>query len=94
MSFNEWLIDLFKDERGVTSIKPVVTLIGTLVLASALVVNIAIRPDLKVNSELLNTILLITVAGMGADTVDKFTHKKPLDNTNNEKDEQQENTPN
>ena len=32
MNFKEWIIDLFKDERGAISVKPVIAFIGALFL--------------------------------------------------------------
>ena len=75
MNFKAWLIDLFKDERGVTSIKPVVALIGCLFLSVTTLLNSYSHGDIKPAPELVNAVMIITVVGMGADTVDKFTKK-------------------
>jgi hypothetical protein len=79
MNFKAWLIDLFKDERGVTSIKPVVALIGCLFLSVTTLLNSYSHGDIKPAPELVNAVMIITVVGMGADTVDKFTKKAPSD---------------
>jgi hypothetical protein len=47
MNFKQWVIELFKDERGCAP-----------------------------SPELVNAVMLITGIGMGADTLDKFSHKK------------------
>jgi hypothetical protein len=36
MNFKQWIIDLFKDERGSTSIKPVIAFVGALFLCGTL----------------------------------------------------------
>jgi hypothetical protein len=77
MNFKQWLLDLFKDERGSTSIKPVVALIGTLFLCVTMTLNSYTHEQFKPAPELVNAVLIITAIGMGADTLDKFTTKKP-----------------
>jgi hypothetical protein len=76
MNFKQWIIDLFKDERGSTSIKPVVALIGTLFLCITMTANSFSEEHFKPAAELVNAVMIITAIGMGADTLDKFTHKK------------------
>jgi ATP/ADP translocase len=76
MNFKQWVIDLFKDERGSTSIKPIVALIGTLFLCSTMLINSFSEEHFKPAAELVNSVMIITAIGMGADTLDKFTHKK------------------
>ena len=71
MTFKQWVIDLFKDERGSISIKPVVALIGTLFLCGTLVVN-----NFKPNDSLVDAVMIITAIGLGADSLDKFSKKK------------------
>ena len=75
MKFKQWLIELFKDERGSTSVKPVVALIGTLFLCVTMTLNSYSHQDFKPAPELVNAVLIITAVGMGADTLDKFTKK-------------------
>jgi len=77
MNFKQWVIDLFKDERGSTSVKPVVALIGTLFLCVTMTLNSYTHEEFKPAPELVNAVLVITAIGMGADTLDKFTTKKP-----------------
>lgn len=76
MDFKQWIIDLFKDERGSTSIKPVVAFMGALFLCGTMTLNSFSDEHFKPAAELVNAVLVITAIGMGADTLDKFTHKK------------------
>lgn len=76
MTFKQWLIDLFKDERGSTSIKPVIAFVGTLFLCGTMLANSFSHEDFKPAAELVNAVMVITAIGMGADTIDKFTAKK------------------
>ena len=76
MTFKQWLIDLFKDERGSTSIKPVIGFIGTLFLCGTMLANSFSHEEFKPSTELVNAVMIITAVGMGADTLDKFTAKK------------------
>jgi hypothetical protein len=87
MNFKNWLVDLFKDERGVTSIKPVVALIGALFLGGTMTANSYTHGDIKPSAELVNAVMIITVVGMGADTIDKFSKKAPADKAEKEEKE-------
>ena len=80
MNFKQWIIDLFKDERGSTSVKPVVALMGTLFLCVTMTLNSYTHEEFKPAPELVNAVLVITAIGMGADSIDKFT-KKPDSST-------------
>ena len=82
MNFRQWLVELFKDERGSTSIKPVVAFIGALFLCSTMLVNSFSEEHFKPADTLVNAVMVITAIGMGADTLDKFTHKKTEDTDN------------
>lgn len=75
MKFKQWLIELFKDERGSTSVKPVVALIGTLFLCVTMTLNSYTHEQFKPSPELVNAVLIITAVGMGADSIDKFSNK-------------------
>ena len=75
MTFKEWIIDLFKDERGAISVKPVIAFIGTLFLCGTMLANSLLDKQFKLSAELVNAVMIITAIGMGADTVDKFTKK-------------------
>jgi hypothetical protein len=76
MNFKQWVIDLFKDERGATSIKPVIAFMGALFLCGTMLANSFSHEQFKPSIELVNAVMLITAVGMGADTIDKFTAKK------------------
>jgi hypothetical protein len=76
MNFKQWVIDLFKDERGATSIKPVIAFMGALFLCGTMLANSFSHEQFKPSVELVNAVMIITAVGMGADTIDKFTAKK------------------
>jgi hypothetical protein len=76
MNFKEWVIELFKDERGAISIKPVVAFVGAMFLCITMILNSFSHADFAPSPELVNAVMVITAIGMGADTVDKFSHKK------------------
>ena len=75
MTFKEWVIDLFKDERGAISVKPVIAFFGALFLCGTMLVNSFSHGDIKPSADLVNAVMVITAIGMGADTLDKFTKK-------------------
>lgn len=74
-SFKDWLVDLFKDERGSTSIKPVIALIGALFIFVTMALNSFSHSDFAPSPELVQAAMVITAIGMGADSLDKFSHK-------------------
>ena len=76
MDFKQWVIELFKDERGSTSIKPVVALIGTLFLCGTMTANSFSEDRFKPADSLVNSVMVITAIGLGADSLDKFSKKK------------------
>jgi hypothetical protein len=76
MTFKEWIIEIFKDERGSISVKPVIAFAGALFLCGTMLVNSFSEEHYKPAAELVNAVMVITAIGMGADTLDKFTHKK------------------
>jgi len=79
MTFKEWIIDLFKDERGAISVKPVIAFVGSLFLCGTMLANSFSEEHFKPAAELVNAVMVITAIGMGADTLDKFTKKAPAD---------------
>jgi hypothetical protein len=81
MKFKEWVIELFKDERGSISVKPVIAFIGAMFLCITMMLNSFSHADFAPSPELVNAVMLITGIGMGADTLDKFSHKKKEDET-------------
>ena len=78
MKFTAWLKGLFQDERGSASIKPVIGLMGAIFLCVSMVLNAAYPTKFIPSSDLINVVMIITTIGMGADTFDKFSYKKPL----------------
>ena len=76
MTFKKWVIDLFKDERGATSVKPVIAIMGALLLCVTMVVNTFSHKEFLPSDILVDAVLIITAIGMGADTLDKFSFKK------------------
>lgn len=76
MNFKQWVVELFKDERGSTSIKPVIALMGALFLCITMMVNSFTQGDIKPSDTLVDAVMIITAIGMGADTLDKFSFKK------------------
>ena len=81
MTFKEWVIEIFKDERGSISVKPVIAFVGALFLCVTMTLNSFSHADFAPSPELVNAVMLITGIGMGADTLDKFSHKKKEDET-------------
>jgi hypothetical protein len=75
MTFKEWCISLFKDERGSISIKPVVALLGALFLCITLCANSFVDQKFKPADKLIDAVMIITAIGMGADSLDKFSKK-------------------
>ena len=76
MTFKEWVIDLFKDERGAISVKPVIAFVGALFLCGTMLANSFSEEHFKPAAELVNAVMIITAIGLGADTLDKFSTKK------------------
>jgi hypothetical protein len=76
MNFKQWIIDLFKDERGSTSIKPLVAFIGTLFLCGTMTDNSFTEEHFKPADSLVDAVMIITAIGLGADSLDKFSKKK------------------
>lgn len=81
MTFKQWVLDLFKDERGSTSIKPVLALISTFFLCGTMTANSFSHGDIKPSEELVQAVMFVTLVCLGADTADKFSFKKKSDET-------------
>ena len=81
MTFKLWILELFKDERGSTSIKPVISLIGCLFLCLTMLVDSFNIEHFKPGNNLVNAVMIITAIGMAADTLDKFTLRYQNDGT-------------
>jgi hypothetical protein len=77
MTFKEWIIDLFEDERGAVSIKPLIALMGSLFLCVTMTVNAVSHNDFAPSDTLVDAVLVITIIGMGSDSLDKFSFKQP-----------------
>jgi len=84
MNFKAWVQDLFKDERGSTSIKPVIALVGSLFLCITMLLNSYTHEQFKPAAELVNAVMVITAIGMGADTLDKFSFKGKKEDSESE----------
>ena len=84
MTFREWVIDLFKDERGSISVKPIIAMIGAIFLSGTMLANSYTHTDFAPSTDLVNAVVIITAIGMGADTLDKFTHRKKEEPKNDE----------
>jgi len=76
MTFPEFLISLFKDERGSISIKPVVAFVGALFLCCTMLANSYSAKDIAPSDKLVDAVVIITAIGMGADSLDKFSPKR------------------
>lgn len=76
LSFKEWIVDIFKDERGAISVKPVIAFVGAMFLCITMVGNSYSAKDIAPSDKLVDAVMIITAIGMGADTLDKFTSKK------------------
>ena len=76
MTFKKWVIELFKDERGSVSIKPVVAFIGAVFLCITMIISSFSHEDFKPADSLVDAVMIITCVGLGADSIDKFSHKK------------------
>jgi len=79
MTFKQWVIDLFKDERGSISVKPVIAFVGAMFLCVTMILNSFSHAEFAPSPELVNAVMIITGIGMGADTFDKFSSKKKED---------------
>jgi hypothetical protein len=77
LTFWVWIGELFEDERGHVSIKPVIALMGALFLCATMMIAAVWHQEFKPPDTLVNAIMVITVIGMGGDTLDKFSLKKP-----------------
>lgn len=76
MTFKQWVIDLFKDERGSTSMKPVIGLFLALCLGSTLIANSFSHGDVKPSDSLVEWVAITLIAMVAGDTVDKFSKRK------------------
>lgn len=71
--FSKWIHELFKDERELVSVKPVIAVAGALCLIVGMILSLFIKMDPA--DILVDGVVIITCVGMGADTLDKFSFK-------------------
>ena len=76
MTFKEWVIDIFKDERGSISVKPLIAFMGAFFLCITLILNSFSHKDIAPADNLVNAVMIMTIAAIGGDTWDKFSKKK------------------
>ena len=79
MTLKEWVLDLFKDERGSTSIKPVIGFMCALFLCVTLTLNSFSNGDIKPSDALVDAVMYICIGAIIGDTGDKFSFKKKTD---------------
>lgn len=79
MNFKEFVISLFKDERGNISIKPVIAFLGVLSLIITLIISVLSNKVISVPEALIYALVTIICVAMGADTADKYSFKKLID---------------
>ena len=77
LTFWGWIGELFEDERGRVSIKPVIAFMGATFLCATMLIGAVWQKEFKPADYIVNAVMIITVMGMGGDTVDKFSLKKP-----------------
>lgn len=75
VTFKAWIIELLQDERGGTSVKPVIALLGALTLCIMMVINAVLKTAFNPSGALVDAVMVITSIGMGADSLDKFSLK-------------------
>ena len=76
MTFKQWVIDLFKDERGSTSIKPVIAFLGALFLCGTMLANSFTEEHFKPADSLVNAVAMLAFGALGLTSFDKFTSLK------------------
>jgi len=82
VSLKTWVINLFEDERGMTSIKPVIAFLGAVFLCVSMIIN-GIHPAYEPADFFVEAIMIITAIGMGADSIDKFSTSRRRSSTRN-----------
>ena len=84
MTFKEFIVDLFKDERGNISIKPFISFLGAVSLFSCFIIQCFTSHQMDMNKYIIDSITVIIAVGMGADSIDKFSYKKKDTENENE----------
>ena len=59
MTFKNWIVDLFKDERGSTSVKPLIAFMGSLFLCDTMTINSFSHSDFAPSDNLVNAVLVM-----------------------------------
>jgi hypothetical protein len=77
-TFKYFFQELMKDERGAFSIKPAIACLGTLCLLVSLFVSGFTEKEFQPTDSIVEAVMIITIMGMGADTLDKFSFKKRI----------------
>jgi len=75
----DWIIGLFKDEKGTPSSKRFIGVTAGLTLCASLLINLF--TSYPVDHTIVQTVGLLAFGCLGLSTVDKFTKKKDSDNT-------------
>lgn len=70
-----WLNEMLSDERGAVSSKRVIGVTGSLCLFIALFVP----QNSDISSTLVQTVGLLSAAALGLTSLDKWTHKPPVE---------------
>ncbi len=76
MTFKEFIISLFKDERGQISMKPLIAVILSIILGVVMI--IATKKEIHVSDALIMGVVTVIGLALGTDTMDKFSFKKLL----------------
>ena len=76
MTLKEFVLDLFKDERGSISMKPLIGFMCSLFLCITLLANSFSHGDVRPSDKLVEAVRLSTIATVAGDTWDKFSKKK------------------
>lgn len=84
MTIKQWALDLFKDERGSTSIKPVVAFMCALFLCITLTANSFNHKEIAPSDGLVDAVMYVCISAMLGDTGDKFSLRKKSDPPTNE----------
>lgn len=70
-----FISELFKDERNIYSIKPVIALFGIIILAIVLIIDVFAGDNILVSNSVVEGITYIVIAAIGGETADKFSLK-------------------
>ena len=79
MTIKEFVISLFKDERGNISMKPLIAVMLSTILGIVLI--IATKKEIHISEALIMGVVTVIGIALGTDTMDKFSFKKLLGTT-------------